>query len=114
VINWQNLSDFSQIDLIQEESQLSPVVLFKHSTTCPISAMAKLRLESKWNLSLKAYYLDLLSNRPISNEIAERFSVKHESPQLLLISEGECIYDASHMDINVDELNEVLETTIKK
>lgn len=69
-----------------------------------------MRLESKWddeiNNVITPYYLDLKSFRDISNAIAEKFSVHHESPQVLLIKDGECIYDASHMDISVEELKE--------
>jgi bacillithiol system protein YtxJ len=72
--------------------------------------MAKLRLEAKWDSTIAnevvPYYLDLLTYRSISNEIAERFQVHHESPQILLIKDGECIYDASHLDITIDEIME--------
>lgn len=71
--------------------------------------MAKMRLESNWNFSeeeLTPFYLDLKNYRSISSDIAEKFSVHHESPQVLLVRKGECIYDASHFDISVDELHE--------
>ena len=73
--------------------------------------MAKFRLESDWNFpdkDIAAYYLDIIALRDISNHLAERFSVWHEPPQLLLIKNGECTYDASHLDITVDELKECL------
>lgn len=54
------------------------------------------------------YFLDLLKYRHISNLVAETFQVYHESPQLILIKDGEAEYDASHFDISVDELNESL------
>jgi bacillithiol system protein YtxJ len=71
--------------------------------------MAKLRLENSWNFDadeIQTYYLDLIQYRSISNTIAERFDVFHESPQILLIRNGECTYDASHLDISVAELRE--------
>ena len=52
------------------------------------------------------YYLDLLNYRSISSTIAEKFQVHHESPQVLLIKNGECIYDESHYGIMMDELVE--------
>ncbi len=73
--------------------------------------MAKLRLEQKWDFSdteMVAYYLDLIEYRSVSNAISEAYSVHHESPQVLLIEQGECTYDASHLDISVDELHEVM------
>jgi bacillithiol system protein YtxJ len=71
--------------------------------------MAKMRLEQNWDFKadeVEVYYLDLLQYRSISNEIAERFGVYHESPQLLLIQNGSCVYDASHLDISVAELKD--------
>jgi bacillithiol system protein YtxJ len=52
------------------------------------------------------YYLDLLNYRPLSQAIAETFSVHHESPQILLIKNGECTYDESHYGIMMDEVVE--------
>ncbi len=111
-MNWNSINSSKHLDEIIELSKSSDCLILKHSTTCPISSMAKMRLESKWDsesLNIKPFYLDLLSYRPISNEIAERFNVHHESPQILLIRNGECIYDESHMDISVDEIKSVLD-----
>lgn len=111
-MNWSQLTRPDQIQEILEESKQKPVIIFKHSTTCPISATAKNRLERQWNESnlaeVKPYYLDLLSFRPISNEVANTFEVKHESPQLLLIRDGKCQYDASHLGIRLDEVKKHL------
>ena len=71
--------------------------------------MAKMRFEEKWDFAedkLIPYYVDVKEHRNISMLIAEMMSVNHESPQLLLIRNKECIYDASHFDITVDELQE--------
>lgn len=108
-MKWLPLNSLSQLDEIDQKSQTSPVVIFKHSTSCSISGMSKMRLEGKWDLENDAYYLDLLNYRPISLALAERYQVHHESPQILLIKNGECIYDASHFDITVEELKEALE-----
>ena len=108
-MNWNQLKSQEELGQIIEASSIRPQVIFKHSTTCPISSMAKMRLEDKWDLTdVDAHYLDLLSFRTISNQIAETLSVHHESPQLILIMDGECVYDASHFDITVDELKESL------
>ena len=85
-------------------------LIFKHSTRCSISTMAKYRLEDDWNFEgkkLEPYYLDLINYRDLSKEVAEKFDVHHESPQVLLIKNGECTYDASHLDITVSELHEI-------
>jgi bacillithiol system protein YtxJ len=110
-MDWKNLTELSDLDAIVSQSASKPCLILKHSTTCSISAMAKKRLESKWDFSeteIEPFYLDLLRYRPISGAIAERFGVHHESPQVLLIQNGECIYDASHLDISVAELREHL------
>jgi bacillithiol system protein YtxJ len=108
-MNWLPLTDVAQLDAIKEESRLHPVVIFKHSTTCSISAMAKNRLErEEAPEGVPAYYLDLLTYRPISNAIAQQFGIKHESPQLLIIRNGECVYDESHNGVRMDELKEAL------
>ena len=112
-IHWTAISSASDIDHIVSRSNEVPCLIFKHSTSCNISAIAKYRLEDDWQAktgALETYYLDLLRYRSISSQIAETFNVYHESPQVLIISGGECIYDASHLDITVEELKEALET----
>jgi bacillithiol system protein YtxJ len=101
-MNWNKLTSDAQLTQIKEESASQPVLIFKHSTSCSISAMALSRMERNWNdqLGVKPYYLDLLANRPISNKISQEFGVMHESPQVLLIRNGKCVYDASHMGIS--------------
>ena len=110
MIKWKNLESEAQLDALTERSKEVPCLIFKHSTTCSISAMSRARLEQKWDfdaLELEPYYLDLLKFRSLSNAVAERFDVFHESPQVLLIRDGECVYDASHLDISVAELHEI-------
>ncbi len=111
-MNWNKLTQETQIGEIIAESQERPVLIFKHSTTCSISAMALSRMERKWNDSeagdLKPYYLDLLANRSISSEIGARLGVQHQSPQILLISKGKSVFNASHYDINFAEIVEHL------
>lgn len=114
-MNWKVLNDIAQLDTIKKDSAERPVLIFKHSTRCNISASVLNRLERKWDPaavgSLEPYYLDLIAHRPVSNAIAEVFGVHHESPQALIIHQGVCVYDASHYDISFDELVEQLATT---
>ncbi|TGD81681.1 bacillithiol system redox-active protein YtxJ [Hymenobacter wooponensis] len=109
---WQPLTQAEQLTDIVRESFEQPIIIFKHSTSCSISAAAKAKIERQWadsNLDdAKLYYLDLLRFRPISNEIAEKFSIRHESPQLLVIQNGECRYDASHMSIRLSDVKEAV------
>jgi len=86
-------------------------LIFKHSTRCPVSSMSLNRIETSKDLSeidLDYYYLDLIKHRDISNAIANDLNVHHESPQILLVKNGECILDASHIDINPCEIIELL------
>lgn len=106
---WNNLDSISQIDEIK--SGMGYSVLFKHSTRCSISLMAKKAFEADWDnipTEVNCYFLDLIKHRDISAYIAETFQVHHESPQVLLIKEGECVLDASHSDISADEIAEMI------
>ncbi len=109
MINWKKLESASTLDNIIEDSFNAPQVIFKHSTTCPISGMAKRRLEGGWDIELSPYYLDLLSYRSISSAIEDKLSVRHESPQIILIKDGKAIYNESHLDISASSLQESLE-----
>lgn len=108
---WHNLEDIAQLQDIIDNSSEKPVLIFKHSTRCSISSMAKNRMERSWSFEddqVTAYYLDLIAFRDISNQIAETFEVEHQSPQALLIQDGKCIYNASHNAISVDMMAEEL------
>ena len=108
-MQWINLTDLAQLNGIKNNENYS--VIFKHSTRCSISMMAKKRFEQDWSAlpeGIKLYFLDLISYRDISAEIAEVFQVHHESPQLLLIKNGECVLDSSHGDISAEEVAEVV------
>jgi bacillithiol system protein YtxJ len=104
-MNWNQINSLNQLEQIKAASFVTPQVIFKHSTTCSISRMALVRFErATAPNNVDFHYLDLLNHRPISNEIASIFQVHHESPQVILIKDGECIYDESHYGIMMDEL----------
>jgi bacillithiol system protein YtxJ len=106
-IDWVELKESQQLDDIVSESHENDILIYKHSTRCGISGMTLNRLERSWKPELahiRTYYLDLISYRDISNEIANRFGVYHESPQIILIREGRAIYDESHSGISVNAL----------
>jgi len=108
-LRWNSLHSIEEFNALLRRSHEVPCLIFKHSTRCNISAIAKYRLEDDWDFpetTLEAYYLDLLAFRPISAHIADALQVHHESPQVLLVVDGECVYDASHLDISVAELHE--------
>jgi len=105
-INWIPLTDLGQLNELISSSNEKPVLIFKHSTRCIVSRTALKQFENEFDLEnqVSPYFLDLLEHRAISNEIASRFGVYHQSPQLLLIKEGKSVYDVSHSDIDAAEL----------
>ncbi len=106
-MKWIELKSNNQIKEIIEKSKAKPQVIFKHSTRCSISAMAKGRLErSLAPGNADFYFLDLITYRNISNQVSSEFDVYHESPQILVIKNGECVYDESHGSITMDEIEE--------
>jgi bacillithiol system protein YtxJ len=106
-MNWITLNSEEQLQTIKEKSATVPQVIFKHSTRCGTSSMVLNRLERNTPpQTADFYFLDLIAHRSLSNKIAETFHVYHESPQILVIKNGECIYDESHMGITMDEITE--------
>lgn len=106
-VPWNDLTELNTLDQIVEESRNQPVAILKHSTSCGISRMVLRQFEKDFNLNdkdVKLYFLDLLKHREISNRIASRFNIPHESPQLLVIRDGKAVYDASHNEISVEGL----------
>lgn len=106
-IPWHILSSIDQLDTIIEESKTKLVGIFKHSTRCGVSRGVLKSFEKGYRFSedqVKLYFLDLLANRDVSNEIEKRFKVRHESPQLILVEKGEPVYHNSHHSIDVSEL----------
>lgn len=98
---WIPLQEIAKLDEFQQ-SKDTTVLIFKHSTRCGISRSVLSRFEKKHQNNttrIEFYYLDLLNFRSISKEIAERFNVQHQSPQLLVLKEGEVTFHASHYDI---------------
>ena len=106
-MNWISLDKLSQLVNIKEESYNRAQVIFKHSTRCAISSMAKSRLErNQFPKDVPFFFLDLIKHREISDTIENEFNVDHESPQVLIIKNGQCVYDESHNGINMDEILE--------
>ncbi len=107
-MNWNKLENISSLENIKSRSYNNPVVIFKHSIRCSISSMALDRLSRSWDekemTGVEIHYLDLISYRDISNQIVEVFNIAHESPQVLIIKDGECVYDNSHMGISYREI----------
>ena len=111
-VNWRPLTDISEVEVAEVESQQQLVAILKHSTRCGISRMVLRQFENSYDLpedaEVKLYFLDLLSHRDISNEIADRFKVRHESPQLIILQQKQVVHHSSHQDIDVNNIKEFL------
>lgn len=111
-IHWKNLTNLSQLDAILENRTDEKHLLFKHSTRCVVSSMAKRQLESEWpadKSDIHVWYLDLLNHRDISNSIAEKTGIFHQSPQAIVLMNGQVLYAESHSDIAVRRILKSLE-----
>ncbi|HEY8661823.1 MAG TPA: bacillithiol system redox-active protein YtxJ [Hanamia sp.] len=104
-MNWIPLQNEDQLEEIVLNSNNKPQVIFKHSTRCSVSSMAKNRLDKKDQPEgIDFYFLDLIKHRKISNKIADDFKVAHQSPQILIINQGKCVYDESHSGITMEDI----------
>jgi len=107
-MNWNKLTQPGQITEIKVLSESTPVIIFKHSTRCSVSSMSLNRLLRNWKSGdeekVVPYFLDLIAHRELSNLVAREFGVPHESPQVLLIKNGEAIYDNSHYGISYPDI----------
>jgi bacillithiol system protein YtxJ len=105
--NWKPLESIKQLDELVNISKLKTVLIFKHSTRCGISRAVLKAFEKQFkDVDADFFYLDLLNHRDISNEIASRFDVVHQSPQLLVIKDGKVVKHDSHyniLDIVIDK-----------
>jgi bacillithiol system protein YtxJ len=114
IMNWNKLNDLQQLNQLLEDSHKKTVVIFKHSTRCSISRAALDRLERNWKTedtgNLQPYFLDLISYREISNQIEEVLNVEHESPQLIVVSNGQAVYHRSHFAIDYGDLQRHLQS----
>ena len=106
--NWKELTQVSQLQEIKEASKTRKQVLFKHSTRCPISKNVLQQFSNQqkeqFEQNTDAYYLDLIAFRPVSNEIADLFSVEHASPQVIVLENEKVIAHNSHEGILTIEL----------
>lgn len=102
-IKWKNLTELAELNNILEDRSGQKNILFKHSTRCGISTMVKRQFENEWPENrddISVWLLDLLIYRNISNAIAEKTGVAHQSPQVIAFLNGEVVYADSHNEIN--------------
>jgi bacillithiol system protein YtxJ len=111
-MNWNNLTTATQIEELKQLSNEKPILIFKHSTRCSVSSMSLDRLVRNWKATdsdkIAPYFLDLIANRSLSNQVEKEFGIPHESPQVIILKEGKAIYDNSHYGISYQDIMEQL------
>ena len=109
--SWIHLTSEDQLNELMQQSSVKPLLLFKHSTRCNISAMVISRFERDAGTLVEkcaCVYLDLIAYRSISNKIEELTGVYHQSPQAILIKNNEVVYDASHGAIDALQIESLV------
>ncbi|WNJ16396.1 bacillithiol system redox-active protein YtxJ [Pontibacter sp. G13] len=99
---WAILHQEAQLAAIEERSYERPQLIFKHSTRCGISSQAQHVLDqatADLQGQVDLYYLDLIAYRSISNLVADRFGIPHQSPQVIVVKDGKVVHQASHFSI---------------
>ena len=100
------IDDRSALDNLLSDSKQKPVILFKHSNACPISARAYREMEKLDDVNL----LEIQAAPEISREVEKLTGVRHESPQVILLRDGKAVWDASHFDVNAASVSQALES----
>lgn len=109
---WKDLKSIDELHTLIEKSSETPAVIYKHSIRCGTSSFVKRRLEHDWDFDEKdvdIFFLDLVTHRDVSDEVARTFGVRHESPQILIIKDGESIFDTSHGGVSVKSIKKALD-----
>ena len=107
-MNWIPLKKEEELNQILTSNVTA--VIYKHSTRCSVSLMAfkKLKMEGGLGDDYPYYIVDVIQDRPLSQHIAQVLQVQHESPQILLIKDGQCIYNASHEEVSFSDISELV------
>lgn len=111
-MSWHSINQIDQIDsLIDIDSYEKTVVFFKHSTICPISDISYKKMEAAlddFTQKADVFLIKVIEERPFSNYIAEKLNVQHQSPQILIVKDGKCIFSESHLHIQPQEIFSLL------
>ena len=112
-MDWHLLTASSTLEEAISLSYTQPVLLFKHSYRCSISAVVFSRMQREWKApptQIAAYLVDVVKERNLAREIADRLGIRHESPQALILRNGNCTYQSSHMAVTVGDLMKAVES----
>ena len=103
--NFNPVSDASTLEQLFERSNAEPVLLFKHSNSCPISARAYRQMQG---VKVPVSILVVQEGRELSRDVAARTGVRHETPQALVLRNGRAVWAASHFDISADAVEQAV------
>lgn len=106
--NFINVTSREELDELFQKSKEHPVFLFKHSLTCPISAGVYQEISG---VDGDVHLIVMQSARDVSNSVAEKTGIRHESPQAIVLKDEKPVYHASHYDVTAEDVEKSLETT---
>ncbi|TXK71164.1 bacillithiol system redox-active protein YtxJ [Mesonia sp. HuA40] len=110
-IDWLEVKKVNDVETILETSKRQTAIVFKHSTRCPVSRMALNRFEAEAdfdNSQVAFFFLDLIQYREVSNLIAEKFQVTHQSPQIIILQNQKIIGHFSHHEIQAEVVADLI------
>ena len=111
-INVKPLTNLQELDACLSESLQRPILIFKHSTACPISSEA-FREVAKYTQGAgetgpEVYMVKVIEDRPVSNQIADELALQHRSPQLILVKDRAVVWSSSHYGINQHAIRDAI------
>ncbi|MCY4170525.1 MAG: bacillithiol system redox-active protein YtxJ [Bacteroidetes bacterium] len=104
---YQTISSIDDFTAVLDQSQSEKIVVFKHSSTCDLSADAKREVES---VNIPVFELTVQTSRPLSNHIETYFGIRHESPQVIVIHHGKPLFNASHRNVTADAIHKAIQS----
>jgi bacillithiol system protein YtxJ len=104
---FQRILDTTALDNLLSHSNARPVVVFKHSNSCPISAAAYREMQQIVN---EVVLIEVQSAREVSRELANRTGIRHESPQVIVFRNGKAVWNASHYAVKAREVEKILQS----
>ncbi|WP_303685339.1 bacillithiol system redox-active protein YtxJ [Nonlabens dokdonensis] len=110
-IPWEPLESIDQLENVIKNSTIKPKVIFKHSTRCGISRMVLNQFENGFESNddeVTFYFLDLLNYREVSNAVAEKLNVRHQSPQIIVLYNKEILHTESHQGIDIKKVQQIV------
>ena len=110
---FKEISSSQTLSEVLDESCQRKIVIFKHSTTCPVSARAWREVQnfiSESTNEVLVTMIKVIESRPVSNQVAEELGIKHQSPQVLLVSDRQVLWNASHQSVTESNIIKALAT----